>query len=111
MQTKRNPHRRVTCVALSVLLILVTCGVFAQAGELDGAQYLKDAGISLARARAIAVKAVHGQIVAEELEKEPGGSGLRFSFNVKTASDVHDVAVDARTGKLLENSIEGTDRG
>ena len=107
MQPKRNLNRRATCVALTVLLILVTCGVFAQAGELDGAYYLKHASVSLAQARAVALGAVHGQIVAEELDKPPGGSGLRFSFNVKTASDVHEVGVDARTGKLLENSIEG----
>lgn len=108
MQKKSHPNRRATCVSLTVLLVLVTCGVFAQAGKLDGARYLKDAKVSLVQARAIALKTVHGQIVAEELEKEHGGSGLRYSFNVKTAKDVHEVGVDARTGKVLENSIEGT---
>jgi len=109
MQKKKPANRRATCVTLTVLLILVTCGVFAQAGELDGSRYLKDASVSLVQARAVALGAVRGQIVAEELEKEPGGSGLRYSFSVKTASDVHEVGVDARTGKLLVNSIEGTD--
>lgn len=107
MHTNRSSRRRATCATLAALLVLVTCGVFAQAGRLDGARYLKDAKVSLARARAIALKTVHGKIVAEELEKERGGSGLRYSFDVKKGKQVHEVGVDARTGKVLENSIEG----
>lgn len=106
---KCSPHRRSTCVALTLGLITVAGAVFAQAGRLDGARYLKDAKLTLAQARAVAIKTAHGKIVAEELEKERGGSGLRYSFQVKTARHVHEVGVDARTGKVLENSIEGSD--
>lgn len=76
--------------------------------KLDGSQYLKDAHISLQQARATAIKTYPGKIVTEELEKEKGGSGLRYSFDVKnTIGATHEVGVDAKTGAVLENSIEG----
>ena len=43
----------------------------------------------------------------EELEKEKGGSGLRYSFDVKSGNATYEVGVDAVTGKVLENSKEG----
>jgi hypothetical protein len=43
----------------------------------------------------------------EELEKEKGGSGLRYSFDIKNGGVTHEVGIDAKTGKLLENSAEG----
>src|SRR5580704_2140490 len=72
-----------------------------------GAGLSKDAKISLTDARAIALKAYGGDIVSEELEKERGGSGLRYSFDIKNGQVTHEVGVDAKTGKLLENSVEG----
>jgi uncharacterized membrane protein YkoI len=72
-----------------------------------GAELAKNAKISLADARAIALKVYAGDIVAEELEKEKGGSGLRYSFDIKNGKVTHEVGVDAKTGKLLENSVEG----
>lgn len=76
--------------------------------KLDGSQYLKDAHVSLQQARATAMKTYPGKIVTEELEKEKGGSGLRYSFDVKNIAGVtHEVGVDAKTGAVLENSIEG----
>jgi uncharacterized membrane protein YkoI len=84
----------------------------ARAGEANPAAFTgealaKDAKISLAEARAIALKVFAGEIVAEELEKEKGGSGLRYSFDIKKGRVTHEVGVDAKTGRLLENSIEG----
>lgn len=43
----------------------------------------------------------------EELEKEAGGSGLRYSFDIKTQKGTQEVGVDARTGAILENKAEG----
>ena len=107
MPIDKSPNGRVVRAALGVALAVTAGAAFAQAGKLDGARYLKDARVSLAQARAIALKTVHGKIVAEELEKEHGGSGLRYSFDVKAGGKVHEVGVDARTGQVLENSIEG----
>ncbi len=72
-----------------------------------GAGLAKDAKISLPDARAIALKVYAGDIVSEELEKERGGSGLRYSFDIRNGKTTHEVGVDAKTGKLLENSVEG----
>lgn len=64
-------------------------------------------GITKARAVALALKAQPGRIVASELEAEKGGSGLRYSFDVKVGAATHEVGVDARTGAILENRVEG----
>jgi uncharacterized membrane protein YkoI len=58
-------------------------------------------------ARAIALKAHPGKITDEELETEKGGSGLRYSFDIKGAKGTQEVGVDAKTGKVLENKLEG----
>ncbi len=59
------------------------------------------------KARAIALKAHPGKIVDEELEKEKGGTGLRYSFDIKRGAVTQEVGVDAQTGKVLENKKEG----
>jgi len=66
-------------------------------------------GPVIQHATQIALKAQPGKITDRELEKEFGGSGLRYSFDVKTGNVTHEVGIDARTGKVLENSIEGAD--
>jgi uncharacterized membrane protein YkoI len=53
------------------------------------------------------LKACPGTITDEELEKEMGGSGLRYSFDIKSGRTVYEVGVDAQTGKVLENKKEG----
>ena len=50
--------------------------VFAYTGE----KLAKGAKVSIDEARAIALKAQPGTISDEELEREKGGSGLRYSF-------------------------------
>jgi uncharacterized membrane protein YkoI len=78
-------------------------GAFAYSGqELAG-----KAKVTIDEARSIALKAHPGMITDEELEKERGGSGLRYSFDVKSGSVTFEIGVDAETGKVLENSKEG----
>lgn len=72
----------------------------------DGSQYAREAKITLEQARAIALKAYTGTIVEEKLEHKRGGSGLRYSFDVRAHHLTHELAVDAKTGKVLENSRE-----
>lgn len=95
----------VTAVAAAVAL---TAG--GALAAFKGQQYASAAKISIAKARIIVLKAVPGgRITDEELEKEAGGSGLRYSFDVKIKGKTHEVGVDAKTGKVLENSVEGPD--
>jgi hypothetical protein len=72
-----------------------------------GEELAKDAKIDIQAARDIALKARPGKITDEELEKEEGGSGLRYSFDIKVGSKTYEVGIDAVTGKLLENKREG----
>lgn len=96
--------RSMITAAAGALVITGTTGAFAYTGE----QYANQANITLDHARAIAVKARPGQITDQELEREGGGSGLRFSFDVKGKSGkTYEVGVDAKSGKVLENRAEG----
>ena len=76
-----------------------------------GEELAKDAKVDVQAARDIALKARLGKIIDEELEKEKGGSGLRYSFVIRQHSHedgtvMDEVGVDARTGKVLEDKIE-----
>ena len=64
------------------------------------------AKISLHQARTIALKAYPGKIIKEELEHERGGSGLRYSFDMRHGKQWREVGVDAVTGRVLENRHE-----
>lgn len=78
-----------------------------QAYAYQGEKLSKDAKITITEARAIAIEAHPGTITDEELEKEKGGSGLRYSFDIKSGDKTYEVGVDANTGKVLENKVEG----
>ncbi len=67
----------------------------------------KEANVTLVQARAIALRTVHGKIISQELERERGGSGLRYTFDIKTATKTFEVGVDAKNGRVLENVPEG----
>jgi uncharacterized membrane protein YkoI len=77
------------------------------AHAFTGEKYAKEAKVDIAAARSVALKAFPGKITDEELEIETGGSGLRYSFDIRHGAIVHEVGVDAKTGKVLENSKEG----
>ena len=72
-----------------------------------GQELASGAKVSIDQARAIALKAVPGKITDQELEKESGGTGLRYSFDIKRGTKTYEVGVDAQTGTVLENKAEG----
>lgn len=90
-------------VAAGLALIASQLSALAYSGQNLAPQ----AKVGIEKARSIALKAYPGRIVAEELEKEGGGSGLRYSFDIKSGSTTQEVGVDARTGAVLENAKEG----
>jgi uncharacterized membrane protein YkoI len=93
-----------------LISLLAGAALLASSGAAlayPGQQYAGDAKVSLDAARATALKAQPGEVTDQELEREPGGSGLRYSFDVKTPDGVHEVGVDAATGAVLENTREG----
>ncbi|HKK01933.1 MAG TPA: PepSY domain-containing protein [Desulfuromonadales bacterium] len=91
-------------VLLTALLVVFAA---SPAFAFNGSQYAREAKISIRQARTIATKACPGKIVDQELEREKGGSGLRYSFDIKQGKVTREVGVDAKTGKVLENSKEG----
>jgi uncharacterized membrane protein YkoI len=72
-------------------------------GTLTGKQYLSEAKVPLAQARQLALKTYPCKIVSEELEQESGGSGLRYSFVIQHGQRKHEIGIDAKTVKVLEN--------
>ena len=95
-------NRRVCYGAMGLALL-----VAGPASAFTGEKLAKDAKIGIAEARAIALKAHPGKITDEELEREGGGSGLRYSFDIKDGGATQEVGVDAVTGHVLENAKEG----
>ena len=96
-------------LVLSAAFLAATLFAFS-AQAYTGEKYAKDAKISIKKARTIALKAFPGKIVDQELEREKGGSGLRYSFDVKVGQAEHEIGVDAKTGAVLENSVEGPNK-
>ena len=88
-------------------LMIIALLVAGPSAAYTGQQLAGKAKITIEQARAIALKAHPGKITDEELERERGGSGLRYSFDVKNGAVTHEVGVDARTGRVLENKAEG----
>jgi uncharacterized membrane protein YkoI len=98
---------RIVSSAVALAALLVSGSALAAAQHFTGEKFAKFAKVSLAEARATALKTRAGAITDQELEKERGGSGLRYSFDIKATDAVYEVGVDARTGAVLENSREG----
>jgi len=97
---------KLVCITAAVSLG-ATGALAAVPSHFAGAELLPQAKITLAQARSTALAARSGQITDQELEKERGGTGLRYSFDIKNNGKTFDVGVDARTGKVLENKAEG----
>jgi uncharacterized membrane protein YkoI len=96
---------------LTAAASLCATGALAAAtspAKFAGSELLPQAKVTLAKARATALAARPGGIITDqELEKEGGGTGLRYSFDIKANGKTFEVGVDARTGKVLENKAEG----
>ena len=63
------------------------------------------AHVSLILARRLARNARPGIIISQLLEREAGGSGLRYSFDIKSGPAVYEVGIDAKNGLVLQNNV------
>ena len=61
--------------------------------------------ISMAQARAMALKLAPGKIMSSEYEKE--GGIWRYSFDIQQRGHVQEIGIDGRTGRVVENKSEG----
>ncbi|HEV2364146.1 MAG TPA: PepSY domain-containing protein [Caulobacteraceae bacterium] len=93
-------------ILTALAVAALASGAAAASNHLAFTGARSQAKISLAQARAAALAARPGKITDQELEKEGGGSGLRYSFDVLSAGKVWEVGIDAKTGKVLENDRE-----
>lgn len=101
----KTPH---ALLSLSAALALLGAVSAAQAGDVR--PHPEEARISFEQARRIALDAAPGATITEqELEREHGGSGLRYSFELKTAHGEREIDIDAMTGKILKLTDEWSD--
>ncbi len=104
--TSRTTIRTIS--ATSALAVLTTSIALATpAFAREGEKLAGEATLSLDQARVAALKAQPGKILDQELEHRTGGSGLRYSFDIKVGASTHEVGIDARTGETLVNKAEG----
>lgn len=62
------------------------------------------AKLSMAQARAIALRTAPGKVVESDYEKEKGG--WRYSFDIRQGHRIHEIGVDANTGRIVEDAFE-----
>ena len=100
--------KHITSILLISLALAPAGATIAKpSAHYAGEELATTAHVTIAQARQIALKARPGVITDQELEKENGGSGLRYSFDIKAAGKTFEIGVDAQTGKVLENGAEG----
>ena len=92
---------------LSALVYGVIAATPITAYAYTGEELAAAAKVTIDQARSIALSARPGTITDQELEKERGGSGLRYSFDIKDGGKTYEIGVDAQTGRVLENKVEG----
>jgi len=95
---------------MKVLSLIFGLTVILSSGAaiaLTGAKYAHVAKFTLDQARSTALRQRPGKIMDQELEREHGGSGLRYSFDIMSHGRAFEVGVDAKTGKVLEDKAEG----
>lgn len=73
-------------------------------GEVGAAPLGGKPHVTLQQARATALKLRPGTVRKSELERERGGSGLRYSFDIDVKNTLFEVGVDANSGRVLENA-------
>ncbi len=85
------------------LALAATGGVAQAAAHRPAAR--PAARITMAAARAIALRAAPGRVISGEYERE--GGGWRYSFDIQQRGHVQEIGVDANSGRIVENKSEG----
>lgn len=94
-------------IIAAVLVVAATPALAQGPKTYTGHELAKSAKVTMEQAEAIALKARPGTIKDRELEKEKGGSGLRYTFDLVGADGKkYEVGVDAADGKVLENGLD-----
>ncbi|MGC2698206.1 MAG: PepSY domain-containing protein [Candidatus Angelobacter sp.] len=82
---------------LIVCLLLLASSLLAQSKR-------EAPKLTMEQAKKIALEKEPGTLQSKELEKEHGK--LIYSFDIRTASGIHEVNVDAMSGNVIEDKVE-----
>ncbi|MBT2189425.1 PepSY domain-containing protein [Sphingobium sp. H33] len=83
------------------VMAMIAVGTTMPAGAAEKAPKPK---LSMDQAKAIALKLAPGKIKKSEYEKEDGI--WRYSFDIEQSKRIHEIGVDAMTGKVVEDAFE-----
>lgn len=87
---------------VSLMIVGVAAGLCAVAALADN----PGPKLDLAQASVIAARASAGTLEDHEYEQEDGG--WRYSFDFRQSDGrIHEIGVDANSGKIVENDFEG----
>ena len=85
--------------------LLALVAAFGTASAALAAAAPPKAKISMAQARAMALKLAPGKITDSEYEKDDGA--WRYSFDIQQKGHIQEIGIDGQTGKVVENKSEG----
>ena len=90
----------------ATLLALLTLQAWAggQQSKASQAAVSKEAKITMEQAQKNALAKEAGKIQSKEIEREKGR--LIYSFDIKMADGIHEVNIDAKTGEVVEDTVE-----
>lgn len=91
---------------MNVIRALVLAGIAAFSTTVSAANAQADppAKLSIEQARSIALDTAPGVVVDAEYEQENGA--WRYSFDIRQGQRIHEIGVDANSGKIVEDSYE-----
>jgi uncharacterized membrane protein YkoI len=90
---------------LKTLRILTVIAVLGAGSAAIAAVKAPAPRVSMAAAKAMALKLAPGKIMSSEYEKE--GGAWRYSFDIQQRGHVQEIGIDGQTGKVVENKSEG----
>lgn len=86
---------RLLIIPVLALVLAGSAAIASQPKPYVGHELAPTANISLAHAHATALRARPGHVTDRELEKEAGGSGMRYSFGIKSHGKAYEIGIDA----------------
>ena len=93
------------------LTALAAGAMAATPATLRGHQFGGEARVSLSRARMIALKARPGIVADQQLDKESGGSGLRYSFDIFSAGKMSRSGSMPRPARCWRTALKAPRKG
>src|SRR3954469_12029837 len=92
---------------LKLVTLSAAVAILAVSAPVVAKTHVPTARLTMAQARAIALKRAPGKIVDAEYEKE--GGAWRYSFDIRQGKGkrIHEIGVNANTGRIVEDKYEG----